>query len=279
MPLADAILRAVVRTVPDPQTAQANKLGKLFPKPQVSVPSTGTSENGAHQVRQVTSEQTGQVQQTVERIKGSVAACTSAEDEDVIVFVSKMIPVRVAELSPVDAAFFQANGLADDGTTQQHSDEYAGDKEVFLALGRVFAGTLRSHHNRSMYVLGHHYNPYEYTEGDAVNAKSRVQLVGMPESLGLYMCLGPSVCPVSCVPAGNVVAIFGLDKYILKSATLSSTPLSFPMTAITFQTKPMLRVAVEPAHHHDLHNLEEGMKKLYQYDPVVEVSGCCHSSS
>ena len=77
--------------------------------------------------------------------------------------------------------------------------------------------------------------------------------------------------PVESVPAGNIVCIYGLQDYILKSSTLCSTPLSLPMKAITFQTKPMLRVAVEPKNHYNLRDLEKGLQQLYQYDPVVEV--------
>ena len=80
-----------------------------------------------------------------------------------------------------------------------------------------------------------------------------------------------AVLPVDSVPAGNVVCIFGLQDYVLKSSTLCSTPLSLPMKAITFQTKPMLRVAVEPKNHFNLRDLEAGLQQLYQYDPVVEV--------
>jgi translation elongation factor EF-G len=80
------------------------------------------------------------------------------------------------------------------------------------------------------------------------------------------------VLPVESVPAGNIVCIFGLQEHVLKSSTLCSTPLALPMKAITFQTKPMLRVAVEPKNHYNLRDLEAGLQQLYQYDPVVEVS-------
>lgn len=287
MPLADAILRSVVRSVPDPAVAQANKLSSLFPVSQQQMwgQSTGLHIGvPAEPQSQLSPAMMTKIHDRVSNIKRRVSLCDisspaetsgecptlSAEDDcnDVIVFISKMIPVRVAELSPADAAWISAS-MEESGDSPD--DLYAGDKEVFLALGRVFAGTLRSHDRRALHVLGHHYNPYLPNEPGEF-AMTKIQTVAVPESLGLYMCLGPSVCPVSAVPAGNVVAIFGLHSYILKSATLCSSPHCFPMAAITFQAKPMLRVAVEPVHHNDLRKLEEGMRKLYQYDPVVEVS-------
>ena len=77
--------------------------------------------------------------------------------------------------------------------------------------------------------------------------------------------------PVSSVPAGNIVCMFGLQDFVLKSGTLSSTPYCLPMKSITFQSKPMLRVAVEPKNHYNLRDLERGLEQLFQYDPVVEV--------
>ena len=85
------------------------------------------------------------------------------------------------------------------------------------------------------------------------------------------MILGPSVFPVKSVPAGNIVGIVGLEDHVLKTGTLCSTWACLPMTPITFQAKPMVRVAVEPLSHQDLPKLESGLRSLYQYDPAVEV--------
>jgi ribosome assembly protein 1 len=79
------------------------------------------------------------------------------------------------------------------------------------------------------------------------------------------------VFPVDEVAAGNIVGIVGLEGIVLKTATLASTWACEPMKAITFQAKPMVRVAVEPLNHKDLAQLEAGLQSLYQYDPVVEV--------
>jgi ribosome assembly protein 1 len=83
--------------------------------------------------------------------------------------------------------------------------------------------------------------------------------------------LGPSISPAESVPAGNIVGIIGLEDYILKTATISDSWVCPPLKAITFQSKPMLKVAVEPENPMNLRALEAGLQSLNQFDPVVEV--------
>jgi hypothetical protein len=64
-------------------------------------------------------------------------------------------------------------------------------------------------------------------------------------SIGIYMCLGPSIIPADSGHAGNIVALYGLDHIILKTATLCTSWFCAPLRGITFQAKPLVRVAVE----------------------------------
>lgn len=47
------------------------------------------------------------------------------------------------------------------------------------------------------------------------------------------------------VPAGNVLAISGLDSAVLKSATLSSTPACRPLAPLMFQAAAIVMVGAE----------------------------------
>ena len=58
---------------------------------------------------------------------------------------------------------------------------------------------------------------------------------------------------------------------IMKTATVSSTWKMFPLRNMTFQSKPMVRVAVSPKSHTELVRFEQGLEQLYLYDPVVEI--------
>ena len=40
---------------------------------------------------------------------------------------------------------------------------------------------------------------------------------------------------------------------------------------MTFQSQPIVKVAIEPLTHRDLSKLEKGLHALYQMDPAVEI--------
>lgn len=91
-------------------------------------------------------------------------------------------------------------------------------------------------------------------------------------NVALFMMMGAALQPVARVPAGNVLALAGLEGRVNKCATLSDTPECPAMRAVTLQAKPMVRVAVEALHQQDMDKLELGLSRLYQADPAVEVS-------
>lgn len=269
LPLADSILRMVVRNMPNPVEAQKRRLSTLLPPQMLTSPNE-------------------KIQRIVERISG----CSSSENDEVVVFISKMIPVRIADLSKSDIQLLNLqqrkkllNALATSNATEEELRQasefsYQPDEEVFMAVGRVFCGTLRR--TSELFVLGHKHHPTDTTTNNnntnttttttatltrcipAVNEETH-------ERLGCYLMLGPSVIPTEYIRAGNILGIIGLEEYILKTATLSTTPVISPLKAITFQAKPMLKVAVEPRTHTELKRLEQALQSLYQFDPVVEV--------
>ena len=55
------------------------------------------------------------------------------------------------------------------------------------------------------------------------------------------MMMGRGLEHVSQVPAGCVLAIAGLGKAILKSATLCSSPVCFPLAPMLFQVSLLSR--------------------------------------
>lgn len=87
----------------------------------------------------------------------------------------------------------------------------------------------------------------------------------------LYLMMGRGLECLAEVPAGNVLAVGGLDTAILKSATVASTPLCRPLAPLLFQATPIVRVAVEPARPGDMPALVEGLRLLHKADPMVQV--------
>lgn len=70
---------------------------------------------------------------------------------------------------------------------------------------------------------------------------------------------------LSAVPAGNVLALAGLDTSILKAATLVSAPAAPPLAPLTFQAAPIVRVALEPVRPGDMGALGAGLKMLNRW--------------
>ncbi|KAI7813956.1 putative elongation factor Tu GTP-binding domain-containing protein 1 [Triplophysa rosa] len=65
--------------------------------------------------------------------------------------------------------------------------------------------------------------------------------------------------------------IGGMEEFILKSATISTSPACPPFTPLNFEATPIVRVAVEPKHPSEMPKLVRGMRLLNQADPCVEV--------
>jgi ribosome assembly protein 1 len=345
LPLSEAVLRMIIRTVPDPVQAQRARLFTLLPgllegADTAAPPATGETltegvaaeeaGEGSEQKQAAaaavgelslvnstslafelssaprTAELRAQIQHSIDHVTECVGSCSNDEKAPLVVYVSKLVPVRVADLAPADVALLNAQRQQqhlqqqqEEGSVPSVLNNLSHDDEVFVALARVFSGVLKR--NSSLYVLGSKYDPMEElshapqgtTEGSEASAGSAVSsslalsssasasasalgtqgLFPLPKGtpLGMYIMLGPSVVPVEQVPAGNIVGIVGLHDYVLKTATLCSTWAACPMTSMTFQSKPMLKVAVEPTAHQDLRRLESGMRLLHQFDPVVEV--------
>lgn len=58
-----------------------------------------------------------------------------------------------------------------------------------------------------------------------------------------------SICQTKLMCFSPVVAgVGGLEDYILKSATLSTSPVCPPFTPLNFEATPIVRVAIEPKH-------------------------------
>uniref|UniRef100_A0A8B9JX07 Elongation factor-like 1 n=1 Tax=Astyanax mexicanus TaxID=7994 RepID=A0A8B9JX07_ASTMX len=87
----------------------------------------------------------------------------------------------------------------------------------------------------------------------------------------LYMLMGRELEELEEVPAGNVLGIGGMEDFILKSATVSTSPACPPFTPLNFEATPIVRVAIEPKHPSEMPKLVHGMRLLNQADPCAEV--------
>lgn len=51
---------------------------------------------------------------------------------------------------------------------------------------------------------------------------------------------------LASVPAGNTVGLIGIDKYIIKTGTITDNPLAYCIKNMKFSVAPVVRVAVKP---------------------------------
>ncbi|XP_046864219.1 elongation factor-like GTPase 1 isoform X2 [Xenia sp. Carnegie-2017] len=160
------------------------------------------------------------------------------------------------------------------------------EADQFIAFARVYSGTITK--GQILFVLGPKHDPAfldGIRSGEGNNdVISNVATADMLMSSriddkhctsftvkNLYLLMGRELESLKSVPAGNILGIGGLGDIILKSATISSTVACPPFTALPYDIKPIVRVAVEPLHPGNMSALHRGMGLLNQADPIVEV--------
>jgi len=130
------------------------------------------------------------------------------------------------------------------------------DKGRFYAFGRVFSGTVRS--GPKIRIQGPNYIPGK-KEDLFVKSIQRTILM-----------MGRYIEPIEDCPAGNIVGLVGIDQFLLKSGTLTTSETAHNMRVMRFSVSPVVQVAVEVKNAADLPKLVEGLKRLSKSDPCVQ---------
>lgn len=130
------------------------------------------------------------------------------------------------------------------------------DKGRFYAFGRVFSGTVKS--GPKIRIQGPNFVP---GKKDDLFVKSIQRTVLM---------MGGKVEPLEDCPAGNIVGLVGVDQFLLKSGTLTTSETAHNMRVMKFSVSPVVQVAVEVKNANDLPKLVEGLKRLSKSDPCVQ---------
>jgi elongation factor 2 len=135
------------------------------------------------------------------------------------------------------------------------------DKGRFFAFGRIFAGKVAT--GQKVRIMGNNYQVGK--KNDLAEDKPIQRTVLM---MGRYQEA------VEDMPCGNVVGLVGVDKYIVKTATITSEDGvdAYPLRDMKYSVSPVVRVAVEAKNPADLPKLVEGLKRLAKSDPLVVCS-------
>ncbi|XP_023178615.2 elongation factor-like GTPase 1 [Drosophila hydei] len=279
LPIDRSVLQMVVRHVPAPHCISEERAQRLLYPANVELSSL-PAETLA--------------------LKDSFRSC-NAQSENVIAFVSKMMPVPVEQLPQnrpkrltdqelqqrrdevrrrieerkqlsEQAQLEQLTAGVEQLNTQPAAAEEAAEEEPerkafeFVAFARVFSGTLRR--GMQLYNLTPKHDPRQATHRVIDQAPYATQVtVG-----DLYMFMGGELQLLEEVPAGNIVGIGGLESHIVKTATLSSTLDCTSFSELSIMATPILRVAIEPVQPQDMPKLVKGLKLLNQADACVQVS-------
>ncbi|OBT66306.1 hypothetical protein VE03_04296 [Pseudogymnoascus sp. 23342-1-I1] len=129
------------------------------------------------------------------------------------------------------------------------------DKGRFYAFGRVFSGTVKS--GLKVRIQGPNYVP---GKKDDLFIKAIQRTVLM---------MGGKVDPIDDVPAGNILGLVGIDQFLLKSGTLTTSDTAHNLKVMKFSVSPVVRRSVEVKNAQDLPKLVEGLKRLSKSDPCV----------
>lgn len=121
----------------------------------------------------------------------------------------------------------------------------------FYAFGRVYSGTIKP--GQKVYIW------------DPNSLKPKEKQIP-----GVLVMMGKVAQRMECVPAGNTVAIMGVDDYLVKSGTITSDLQSCPIRPMKFSVSAVVRVAVAPKNASDLPKFVSGLKSLAKADPCVQ---------
>jgi len=126
----------------------------------------------------------------------------------------------------------------------------------FFAFGRVFSGTARG--GQMVRIMGPNYVP------------GKTDDLFVRKLLGTAVAMGRFTENVDSVPCGNIVCLWGIDKYLVKSGTITTHEEAHNFRNMKFSVSPVVRVAIKPKNTAEINKLADGLKKLVKTDPCVQ---------
>uniref|UniRef100_H2YMS5 Elongation factor 2 n=1 Tax=Ciona savignyi TaxID=51511 RepID=H2YMS5_CIOSA len=129
------------------------------------------------------------------------------------------------------------------------------DKGRFYAFGRVFAGTVAT--GQKVRIMGPNF-VFGQKKDLAIKPIQRTILM-----------MGRYTEAIEDVPCGNIAGLVGVDNFLVKTGTLTTSDQAHNMKQMKFSVSPVVRVAVEAKNPSDLPKLVEGLKRLAKSDPMV----------
>ena len=211
LPVSEAILTMACACLPCPRDAQRERIECILPV--ASVDTARVNVGSVHSTK-VSDAAIKNLRSNLLELRRNIEHCavkTGPSPVETVALVTKMFAVPEHTLPPHDRL-----GMAITGG------------HCFLAFARVFSGTLRR--DAHMFVLGAKYHPLQ------------TEPIKPVTGLKLFVMMGRELRAVDEVPAGNVVAIGGLQAHVLRFATLCSTRSCVSLAHISMQVTVLLSV-------------------------------------
>jgi len=129
------------------------------------------------------------------------------------------------------------------------------DKGRFYAFGRVFSGTVAT--GQKVRIMGPNFVP---------GKKDDLYIKPIQRTI---LMMGRYIEAIDDVPCGNIAGLVGVDQFLVKTGTLTTSDKAHNMKQMKFSVSPVVRVAVEAKNPSELPKLVEGLKRLAKSDPMV----------
>ncbi|CAF9933147.1 MAG: hypothetical protein GOMPHAMPRED_007159 [Gomphillus americanus] len=139
---------------------------------------------------------------------------------------------------------------------------YWQESSCFCSFGRVLSGTAKR--AEPVRVLGEGYST------DDMENMAKANITDLAIAQSRYKM------PISAVPAGNWVLLFGVDVSIIKTATIVAPTFendedAYIFKPITHFTESVFKVAVEPINPSELPKMKDGLMKINKSYPLITI--------
>jgi elongation factor 2 len=138
------------------------------------------------------------------------------------------------------------------------ADKNGGSR--FNTFGRIFSGTIKA--GDKVTIMGENFEPGK--NRNVVFGKNVQKVIKMVAS---------KTYTLESASSGQIIALCGIDQYLLKSGTVTSNAelkLLYPIKTVKFVVSPVVRIAITPKNIDELPKLIEGMSRLSKSDPIIE---------
>jgi elongation factor 2 len=138
------------------------------------------------------------------------------------------------------------------------------DEKRMLCFGRVFSGTMRAGQKVRILAPGFDPSNTRHAPGDLVVDKP-LQRINVQIRFD-------SMESIDSAPCGNLVAVMGLDSYILKTATVTDSAQAHTIKSVKFSVSPVVAVAVETKSPSHLPKLIDALRHLAKVNQMLRIT-------